>query len=66
MDLYRTVFRPATTGEIANILLAVYSSQSLSIVGKNWLSQFIEYCDEFRIYFSIQYNYQLNKDPKIL
>ncbi|KAK5787482.1 hypothetical protein VI817_009979 [Penicillium citrinum] len=27
-----TVFRPATTGVIANILLAVYSSQSLSIV----------------------------------
>jgi len=44
--------------EIANIFLTARSSYSLSTVGKNWLSIFINRCSELRIYFSRRYNYQ--------
>jgi len=52
IDLYRTVSRPATVAEIANILLAVYSNYSLSTVDKNWLSVFINWYKKIRLYFS--------------
>lgn len=66
--MHKTVFRSATVEEMTNILLAVCSSYSLSIVDINWLSNFIKRRDKLCIYFSRYYNYQcaLNKDPKLL
>ena len=66
MDIYRAAPRSATIEEMANILFAARGSYSLSIVGKNWLSIFINCCPELCIYFLRRYDYQraLNKDLK--
>ena len=68
MDSRRAAPRPATVGEMANILLAARGSQPPPTVGKNWPSQFIQRRDELRTRSSIRYDYQraLNEDPKAL
>ncbi|CEO61207.1 hypothetical protein PMG11_05506 [Penicillium brasilianum] len=68
MDARGAAPRPATVGEMANILLAARGSQPPPTVGKNWPSKFIERRDELRTRFSVRYDYQraLNEDPKAL
>ena len=68
MDSRGAAPRPATIGEMANILLAARGSQPPPTVGKNWPSQFVERRDELRTRFSVRYDYQraLNEDPKAL
>jgi hypothetical protein len=60
--------RPATVGEMANILLAAHGDHPPPTVGKNWPSSFIKHHDELRSCFSRRYDYQraLNKDPKLI
>ena len=60
--------RPATVGEIANILLATRGSQPPPTVGKNWPSKFVQRRDKLRTRYSVRYDYQraLNEDPKAL
>ncbi|KAJ5569279.1 hypothetical protein N7450_011765 [Penicillium hetheringtonii] len=66
IDICGAASRSATVEEMANILFAVCGSYSLSTVGKNWLSIFINRCPELCIYFLRRYDYQraLNKDLK--
>ena len=68
MDTRGAAPRPATVGEMANILLAARGSQPPPTVGKNWPSKFIEHRDKLRTRFSVRYDYQraLNEDPKAL
>jgi hypothetical protein len=68
MDSRGTSPRPATVGEMANILLAARGSQPSPTVGLNWPSTFIRRRDELRTRFSRRYDYQraLNEDPKTL
>ena len=60
--------RPATVGEMANILLAARGSQPSPTVGQNWPSTFIKRRDELRTRYSRRYDYQRaqNEDPKAL
>ena len=66
MDTRGAAPRPATVGEMANILLAARGRHPP--VGKNWPSTFINRRDELRTRFSVRYDYQraLNEDPKAL
>jgi hypothetical protein len=66
MDTRGAAPRPSTVREIANILLATREEASLSTVGKNWPSTFINRRPKLRTCFSRRYDYQraLNKDPK--
>ncbi|KAJ5590508.1 DNA binding HTH domain Psq-type [Penicillium hetheringtonii] len=66
MDTRGAAPRPATVGEMANILLAARGSYPPSTVGKNWPSIFINCRPELRTRFSRRYDYQraLNEDPK--
>ncbi|CEJ58776.1 hypothetical protein PMG11_07422 [Penicillium brasilianum] len=68
MDICGAAPRPATIGEMANILLAARGSQPPPTVGKNWPSKFVERRDELRTRYSVRYDYQraLNEDPKAL
>lgn len=68
MDTRGAALRPATVGEMANILLAACGSHPSSTVGVNWPSNFIKRRDGLRICFSRRYDYQraLNEDPKLL
>jgi hypothetical protein len=68
MDTRGAAPRPATIGEMANILLAARGNQPPPTVGKNWPSKFVERRDELRTRFSVRYDYQraLNEDPKAL
>jgi hypothetical protein len=60
--------RPATVGEMANILLAARGSSPSPTVGKNWPSSFVKRRVELHSRFSRRYDYQraLNEDPKAL
>ncbi|OOQ84502.1 hypothetical protein PEBR_29779 [Penicillium brasilianum] len=66
MDSRGAAPRPATVGEMANILLATRGSNPPPTVGVNWPSSFIKRRDELRSRFSRRYDYQraLNEDPK--
>jgi hypothetical protein len=66
MDSRGAAPRPATVGEMANILLAARGSNPPPTVGVNWPSNFIKRRDELRSRFSRRYDYQraLNEDPK--
>jgi hypothetical protein len=66
MDTRGAAPRPSTVREMANILLAAREEASLSTVGKNWPSTFINRRPELRTRFSRRYDYQraLNEDPK--
>jgi hypothetical protein len=68
MDSRGAAPRPATVGEMANILLAARGSYPPPTVGVNWPSNFIKRREELRTRFSRRYDYQpaLNKDPKTL
>jgi len=68
MDSRGAAPRPATVGDMANILLAARGNNPSPTVGKNWPSNFIKRRDELRTRFSRRYNYQraLNEDPKSL
>jgi hypothetical protein len=68
MDARGAAPRPATVGEMANILLAARGSQPPPTVGKNWPSKFVQRRDELRTRYSVRYDYQraLNEDPKAL
>jgi hypothetical protein len=68
MDARGAAPRPATVGEMANILLAARGSSPPPTIGKNWPSAFIKRRDELRSRFSRRYDYQraLNEDPKTL
>ncbi|EPS26538.1 hypothetical protein PDE_01475 [Penicillium oxalicum 114-2] len=68
MDTRGAAPRPATVGEIANILLATRGSQPPPTVSKNWPSKFVQRRDELRTRYSVRYDYQrvLNEDPKAL
>jgi hypothetical protein len=68
MDTRGAAPRPATVGEMANILLAARGSQPPPTVGKNWPSKFVQRRDELRTRYSVRYDYQraLNEDPKTL
>jgi hypothetical protein len=68
MDTRGAAPRPATVGEMANILLAARGSQPPLTVGKNWPSKFVERRDELRTRYSVRYDYQraLNEDPNTL
>ena len=60
--------RPATVGEMANILLVARGSTPPPTVGENWPSTFINRRSELCTGFSRRYDYQraLNEDPKAL
>ncbi|OOQ89515.1 hypothetical protein PEBR_07950 [Penicillium brasilianum] len=66
MDSRGAAPRPATVGEMANILLAARGSNPPPTVGVNWPSSFIKRRDELRSRFSRRYDYQraLDEDPK--
>ena len=49
MDSRGAAPRPATIGEMANILLAARGSQPPLTVGKNWPTKFVERRDELQI-----------------
>lgn len=68
MDSRGAAPRPATVGEMANILLAARGIPSPPTVGVNWPSNFVKRRDELRTCFSRRYDYQrtLNEDPKSL
>jgi hypothetical protein len=68
MDARGAAPRPATVGEMANILLAARGHQPPPTVGKNWPSKFVQRRDELRTRYSVRYDYQraLNEDPKTL
>ena len=68
MDSRGAAPRPATVGEMANILLAARGETPPATVGKNWPSTFVKRRDELRSRFSRRYDYQraLNEDPKAL
>jgi hypothetical protein len=68
MNTLGAVPRPATIGEMANILLAIHSTQPPPTIGKNWPLKFVERREELQTRFSVRYDYQsvLNKDPKAL
>jgi hypothetical protein len=68
MDTRGAAPRPATIGEMANILLAERGSYPPPTVGKNWPSTFINRREEIRSRFSMRDDCQraLNEDPKSL
>ena len=68
MDSRGAAPRPSTVREMANILLTARGSTPLPTVGVNWVSTFINRCEELRTRFSRRYDYQytLNEDPKSL
>ena len=68
MDSRGAAPRPATVGEMANILLTARGTNPSPTVGKNWPSKFINRREEIRSRFSKRYDYRraLNEDPKSL
>jgi hypothetical protein len=57
MDTRGAAPRPATVGEMANILLAARGSQPPPTVGKNWPSKSVQRRDELRSRFCRRYDY---------
>jgi Tc5 transposase DNA-binding domain/helix-turn-helix, Psq domain len=57
MDSRGAAPRPATVGEMANILLAARGTMPPPTVGVNWPSTFIKRRDELRTRFSRRYDY---------
>ena len=66
MDSRGAAPRPATVGEMANILLATRGTNPSPTVGKNWVSTFVKRRDELQSRYSKRYDYQRaqNEDPQ--
>ena len=65
MDSRGAAPRPATVGEMANILLATRGTNPSPTVGKNWVSTFVKRRDKLQSRYSKRYDYQRaqNEDP---
>lgn len=68
MDLRGAAPRPATVGEMANLLLAKRGERPSQTVGKNWVTSFVQRHPDLATHFSRRYDYERakNEDPKVI